>query len=103
MPYLCPKGIDFGAKPSVPFCPPTLPPYLGVPNEHTESQGTPPRRGLPWPWQKLTTLVLIQNQTIEVRKAQRAKTKSETQDEMEDDRQRDKEKQVSPIYPWDHM
>ena len=22
---------------------------------------------------------------------------------MEDDRQRDKEKQVSPIYPWDHM
>ena len=24
-------------------------------------------------------------------------------DEMEDRRQRDKEKQVSPIYPWDHM
>ena len=24
-------------------------------------------------------------------------------DEMEDGRQRDKEKQVSPIYPWDHM
>ena len=23
-------------------------------------------------------------------------------DEMEDRRQRDKEKQVSPIYPWDH-
>ena len=45
MPYLCPKGIDFGAKPSVPFCPPTLPPYLGVPNEHTESQGIPPGEG----------------------------------------------------------
>ena len=24
-------------------------------------------------------------------------------DETEDRRQRDKEKQVSPIYPWDHM
>ena len=24
-------------------------------------------------------------------------------DEMENRRQRDKEKQVSPIYPWDHM
>ena len=24
-------------------------------------------------------------------------------EEMEDRRQRDKEKQVSPIYPWDHM
>ena len=24
-------------------------------------------------------------------------------DEMEDRRQRNKEKQVSPIYPWDHM
>ena len=24
-------------------------------------------------------------------------------DEMEDRRQRDKERQVSPIYPWDHM
>ena len=24
-------------------------------------------------------------------------------DEMEDRQQRDKEKQVSPIYPWDHM
>ena len=24
-------------------------------------------------------------------------------DEMEDRRQRDKEKQVSPIYPWDHI
>ena len=38
-----------------------------------------------------TTLVSIETQTIEVR------------DEMEDRRQRDKEKQVSPIYPWDHM
>ena len=24
-------------------------------------------------------------------------------DKMEDRRERDKEKQVSPIYPWDHM
>ena len=24
-------------------------------------------------------------------------------DELEDRRQRDKEKQLSPIYPWDHM
>ena len=38
-----------------------------------------------------TTLVSVETQTIEVR------------DEMEDRRQRDKEKQVSPIYPWDHM
>ena len=38
-----------------------------------------------------TTLVSVKTQTIEVR------------DEMEDRRQRDKEKQISPIYPWDHM
>ena len=38
-----------------------------------------------------TTLVSIETQTIEVR------------DEMEDRRQRDQEKQVSSIYPWDHM
>ena len=38
-----------------------------------------------------TTLVSIETQTIEVR------------DEMEDRRQREKEKQVSPVYPWDHM
>ena len=41
MPDLCPKGIDLGMKPSAPFCPPTLPPYLGL---QTESQGTPPGR-----------------------------------------------------------
>ena len=38
-----------------------------------------------------TTLVSIETKTIEVR------------DEMEDRRQRDKVKQVSPIYPWDHI
>jgi hypothetical protein len=38
-----------------------------------------------------TTLVSVETQTIEVR------------DEMEDRRQREEEKQVSPIYPWDHM
>ena len=41
--------------------------------------------------QPQTTLVSVETQTIQVR------------DEMEDRRQRDKEKQVSPIYPWDHM
>ena len=35
-------------------------------------------------------MVSVETQTIEVR------------DEREDRRQRDKEKQVSPIYPWDH-
>ena len=38
-----------------------------------------------------TILVSVETQTIEVR------------DEMEDRRQREKEKQVSPVYPWDHM
>ena len=38
-----------------------------------------------------TTLVSVETQTIEVR------------DEMEDRRQREEKKQVSPIYPWDHM
>ena len=38
-----------------------------------------------------TTQVSVENQTIEVR------------GEMADRRQRDKEKQVSPIYPWDHI
>ena len=41
--------------------------------------------------QPQTTPVSIETQTTEVR------------DEMEDKRQRDKVKQVSPIYPWDHM
>ena len=38
-----------------------------------------------------TTLVSVETQTIQVR------------DEMEDRRQREKEKQVSLVYPWDHM
>ena len=44
MPDLCPKGIDLGVKPSVPSCPPTLPPYPGLQAEQTESQGSPLRR-----------------------------------------------------------
>ena len=43
MPDLCPKGIDLGVKPSAPSCPPTLPPYLGLQAELTESQRTPLR------------------------------------------------------------
>ena len=111
MPDLCPKGIDLGVKPSGPSCPPTLPPYLGLQAEQTESQRTHLRRVAlvsveiqteiqtahvevqttpvsVWPW---TTLVSVVTQTIKVR------------DEMEDRRQREEEKQVSPIYPWDHM
>ena len=53
--------------------------------------------------QSRTTMISMEVQTIEVREAQTAKTKDEIQDEMEDRRQIDKEKQVSPIYPWDHM
>ena len=41
--------------------------------------------------QPQTTLVSVETQTTEVR------------DEMEDRRQGEKEKQVSPVYPWDHM
>ena len=101
-------------KPSAPACPPTLPPYLGLQTEQTESQGTappPPGRvasisvksqteiqtaqvevqATPVSVRPQTTLVSVKTQTIEVR------------DEMEDRRQREEEKQVSPIYPWDHM
>ena len=45
MPDLCPKGIDLGVKPSAPSCPPTLPLYLGLQAEQTESQRTPPQKG----------------------------------------------------------
>ena len=44
---LCPKGVDLGATPSAPSCPPTLTPYPGLPTEQTESQRTP-QEGLPW-------------------------------------------------------
>ena len=103
MPYLCPKGIDLGVKPSAPSCPPTLPPYPGLQTERTESQGTPPGRvalvsvkaqteiqtaqvevqTTPVSVQPQTTLVPIETRTIEVREAQAAKTKGEIQDEME--------------------
>ena len=105
MPDLCPKGIDLGVKPSAPSCPLTLPPYLGLQVEQRELKARePPSEGLPWSQtahmevqttpvsvRPQTTLVSVETQTIEVR------------DEMEDRRQREEEKQVSPIYPWDHM
>ena len=110
MPDLCSKGIDLGMKPSAPSCPPTLPPYLGLQAEQTESQRTHLRRvalvsveiqteiqtaqvevQTTVSIQPQTTLVSIETQTIEVR------------DEVVDRRQRDKDKQVSPINPWDHM
>ena len=43
MPDLCPKGIDLGVKPSAPSWS-TLPPYLGLETEQTESQRTSLRR-----------------------------------------------------------
>ena len=54
MPDFCPKGIDLGVKPSAPSCPPTLPLYLGLPSEQTESQGTP---------QGTVALFLVETQT----------------------------------------
>ena len=45
MPDLRPKGIDLGVQPLAPFCLPTLPPYLGLQTEQTESQRTIPRKG----------------------------------------------------------
>ena len=75
--------------PQAPSCPLTLPPYrglqTGIQTAHMEVQTTPVSV------RPHTTLVSVETQTIEVR------------DEMEDRRQREKEKQVSPIYPWDHM
>ena len=101
MPDLSPKGIDLGVKPSAPFCPPTLPPYLGLQAEQTENQGTPhPLRRVAFVSVEIQTeiqtahvevqttpvsvgpqtiLVSVETQTIEVR------------DEMEDRRQREKE------------
>ena len=104
MPDLSPKGIDLGMKTSTPSCPPTLPPYLGLQTEQTESQETPLGKvalvsvkiqteiqtaqvqvqTTPVSVQPQTTLVSIETQTIEVREAQTAKTKGEIQDEMED-------------------
>ena len=42
MPNLCPKDIDLGVNPLAPHCSPTLPPYLGLQTEQTESQGPHP-------------------------------------------------------------
>ena len=118
MPELCPNSIDLGMKPSAPACPPTLPPYLGLQTEQTESQGTvppPPGRvasisvksqteiqtaqvevqATPVSVQPQTILDSIEAQTIKGKEAQIAKTKGEIQDEMENRRQRHKEKQVS--------
>ena len=44
IPDLCPKGTDLCLKPTVPSSSPTLPLYLGLPNEQAES-GLPTRRG----------------------------------------------------------
>ena len=57
----------------------------GIQTAHVEVQTTPVSA------RPQTTLVSVETQTIEVR------------DDMEDRRQREKEKQVSPVYPWDHM
>ena len=54
----------------------------GIQTAHMEVQTTPVSV------RPQTTLVSVETQTIEVR------------EEMEEG---DKEKQVSPIYPWDHM
>ena len=95
MPDLCPKGIDLGVKLSAPSSPPTLPPYLGLQTEQTESQETPLGKvalvsvkiqteiqtaqvqvqTTPVSVQPQTTLVSIETQTVKVRKAQTAKTK----------------------------
>ena len=40
MPDLCPKGADFGVKPSASSNSLTLPLYLGLPTEQAEIQGT---------------------------------------------------------------
>ena len=92
MPDLHPKGIDLGVKPSAPSCPPTLPLYLGLQAEQTESQRSPLRRVVlvsveiqtdiqtahvevqrtPVSVRPQTTLVSVETQTIKVR------------DEMED-------------------
>ena len=124
LPDFCPKGKDLDMKPPAPSCPPTLPPYPGLQTEQTESQGPHPPgrvalvlvktqteiqtfqvevRTTPVSVRHQTTLVSTETQTIEVREAQTAKTKGEIQDEMAYRRQSDKEKQVVPIYPWDHM
>ena len=42
MPDLCPKGADFGVKPSAPSCPLTLALYLGLLTEQDENQCTLP-------------------------------------------------------------
>ena len=39
----------------------------------------------------------------QIKKSQTTKTKSKIQDKEEDEKQEDKKKQVSPIYPWDHV
>ena len=46
MPDLCPKGIDLAVKPSAPFCPPILPPYLGLQAEQAEREPSPERVAL---------------------------------------------------------
>ena len=109
MPDLWPKGTDLGVKASAPSCPHTvpLPLYQGLITEQAEGQGIPPRRDVsvskvlttPVPMQPQTTLVSIGIQRVKVEEVQ-TKTKDETKDKKEDE---DETKQVSLIYPWEHM
>ena len=87
MPDLCPKGIDFGVKPSAPSCPLTLPLFLGLQTDSHCPHGGPNNSCL--------------STTSDYSGFSR--NSDHRREEMEDRRQREEEKQVSPIYPWDHM
>ena len=63
MPDLCPKGIDLGVKPSAPSWS-TLPPYLGLQTEQTESQRNPTQRRIAFV--SVETQTEIQTAQVEV-------------------------------------
>ena len=63
MPDLCPKGIDLGVKPSAPSWS-TLPPYLGLQTEQTESQRNPAQRRIAFV--SVETQTEIQTAQVEV-------------------------------------
>ena len=116
---LCPKGTDLGVKTSSPSCPLTLPLplYPGLTTERVEGHGNPLGRVVSLliefqttlvPMQPQTTLGSIGNQAIKVKKTQTTKSKAKIQDREEDETEDKKEdeyeeKQVSLIYPWEHM
>ena len=108
---LHPKGTDLGVKPSAPSCPLTLPLSLNpeITTEQAQDQGIPSGRVASVsievqttlvPMQPQTTLVSIGTQTVKVEEAQTTKTKDETEDKKEDVNEK---KQVSLIYPWEHI